>query len=95
MINHVNPNQEAPAEDMLSSAFHPNLDGSRLPVSAVVNTGISLPFVILCLALSNGERLASFGRLSTNGNAKMAFAMQKSKGASFHFSVPGAGRTKR
>lgn len=43
---------------MVSPAYHPNLDVSRLPVSAVVNTGISLPFVILCLALSNGGIIA-------------------------------------
>lgn len=43
---------------MLSPAYHPNLDGSRLPVSAIVDTGISLPFLVLCLVLSNGGIIA-------------------------------------
>lgn len=39
---------------MLSPGYHPNLDVERLPVSAEVNHGISLPFVIFCLFLANG-----------------------------------------
>lgn len=39
---------------MLKPGYHPNLDVSGLPVFATVDTGISLPFVVLCLVLSNG-----------------------------------------
>ncbi|HOT29539.1 MAG TPA: hypothetical protein PLU72_15295 [Candidatus Ozemobacteraceae bacterium] len=39
---------------MLSPGYHPNLDVERLPVSAEVNNGVGLPFVIFCLLLANG-----------------------------------------
>lgn len=39
---------------MFSPGYHRNLDVNQFPVSAVVNTGIDLPFVLLCFFLAIG-----------------------------------------